>query len=377
MTEREKRTQALKEEARRAGFPLVGITLPEPPDHIDFYRDWISKGYHADMDWMATERALQRRSDPTKVLPGCQSILVLGIPYPIPQDRREGGKISSYAWNKDYHDVLPEKMKGLVRFLEDLVGEPVSNRAYTDTGPILERELARRAGLGWIGKNTTLINPQWGSFIFLAELFLGVALEPDPPFGGEHCGTCTRCLDACPTGSLKEPYLLDANLCLSYLTIERKGPIPQELRPKMDQWIFGCDICQQVCPWNQKSSRERDIIEAFQPRPESGTVDLTEEIRLSEGVFREKFKDSPVKRAKRRGYLRNVAVALGNQKDQASIPGLLRALHDPEPWVRGHAAWALGQLKGEHAQHALQEALSSEEDPHVKGEMERALQEWS
>ncbi|MFO8036429.1 MAG: tRNA epoxyqueuosine(34) reductase QueG [Anaerolineales bacterium] len=376
MKERKKLTRALKEEARRAGFPLVGVTLPDPPDHVDFYRDWISKGYHADMDWMATERALQRRSDPMEILPGCQSILVLGMPYPNPKDRKGDGKISSYAWNKDYHDVLPEKMRGLVRFLEDQVGKPVPNRIYTDTGPILERELARRAGLGWFGKNTTLINPRWGSFFFLAELFLGITLEPDAPFEEEHCGTCTRCLDACPTGSLKEPYLLDANLCLSYLTIERKGPIPPELRPKMDQWIFGCDICQQVCPWNQKPPKKRDIIETLRPRPETTRVKLRDEISLSEEAFRETFKGSPVKRAKRRGYVRNVAVALGNEGENDSVPALTGALHDPEPLVRGHAAWALGQLGGEGAQQALQEAPSGEEDPYVKGEIERALQRW-
>lgn len=369
-------TQALKEEARKAGFPLVGITLPDPPDHLDFYRDWISQGHHADMEWMATERALRRRSDPMQVLPECQSVLVLGMPYPFPKGRKGDGKISSYAWNEDYHQVLTAKMRGLVQFLEGQVGEPVPNRWYTDTGPILERELAQRAGLGWFGKNTTLINPQFGSFFFLAELFLGIALEPDATFREEYCGTCTRCLDACPTGSLKEPYLLDANLCLSYLTIERKGAIRDDLRPEMDQWIFGCDICQKVCPWNEKHAQETEIIEAFQPRPETTQINLRDEIILSEESFQEKFKDSPVKRTKRRGYLRNVAIALGNQGKEESVPELIQALRDQEPWVRGHAAWALGKIGGKDAQHALQETLRREGDPNVKKEMEQALKRW-
>jgi epoxyqueuosine reductase len=373
MTDTKQITQALKEEARRAGFSLAGVTLPDPPDHLDFYQDWIAEGYHADMGWMATKRALRRRSDPKRILPECQSILVLGMPYPFSAERGDGGKISSYAWNKDYHDVLNQKMKELVRFLEDQVGRPVSNRWYTDTGPILERELARRAGLGWFGKNTTLINPHQGSYFFLAELFLDIALEPDPPFENQHCGTCTRCLDACPTGSLKAPYLLDANLCISYLTIERKGNIPKELRPKMDQWVFGCDICQQVCPWNQRFAGKEEIIDAFQPLPESTQIDLQEEITLSEKDFREKFRNSPVKRTKRSGYLRNVAVALGNQGLKKSLKPLTAALQDQDAAVRGHAAWALGQIGGELAQERLKEALGEEEDQGVRREIKSAL----
>jgi epoxyqueuosine reductase len=295
------------------------------------------------------------------------------MPYPFSAERGDGGKISSYAWNKDYHDVLNQKMKELVRFLEDQVGRPVSNRWYTDTGPILERELARRAGLGWFGKNTTLINPHQGSYFFLAELFLDIALEPDPPFENQHCGTCTRCLDACPTGSLKAPYLLDANLCISYLTIERKGNIPKELRPKMDQWVFGCDICQQVCPWNQRFAGKEEIIDAFHPLPESTQIDLQEEITLSEEDFREKFRNSPVKRTKRGGYLRNVAVALGNQGLKKSLKPLTAALQDQDAAVRGHAAWALGQIEGELAQERLKEALGEEEDQGVRREIKSAL----
>lgn len=373
MVEDQKLTRSVKEKAERLGFPLVGVTTPEPPGHLDFYQDWLSQGHHADMDWMATDRALSRRSDPKKVLPECQSILVLGMPYPSPEDRKGDGKISSYAWHENYHDVLTDKMKRLVEFIEERVGGSVPNRWYTDTGPILERELARRAGLGWFGKNTTLIHPQRGSFFFLAEIFLGLALEPDPPFQTDHCGTCTRCIEACPTGSLKEPYTLDANLCISYLTIELDDPVPQDLRPDMDGWIFGCDICQQVCPWNEKFSENNQIIEEFQPRPETTQIELKEEIRLSESDFREKFKGSAVKRTKRRGYLRNVAIALGNKGKEEDAPALKDALQDHEPLVREHAAWALGQIGGEHARNSLAQALDQEKVPRVREEIRKAL----
>lgn len=377
MTDRTQLTRAVKQEAERLGFPLVGVTTPDPPDHLDDYQEWLSQGYHADMEWMATDRALARRSDPKNILPDCQSILVLGMPYPSPDGREGDGKISSYAWQENYHDVLTEKMKQLVHFIGEQIGESVPNRWYTDTGPILERELARRAGLGWFGKNTTLIHPERGSFFFLAEIFLGIELVPDSPFESEHCGTCRRCIDACPTGSLKEPHTLDANLCISYLTIELDEAIPKDLRPQMESWIFGCDICQQVCPWNQKFSENNWIIEEFRSRPETTEVDLKEEMGLSEDEFREKFRGSAVKRTKRRGYLRNVAVALGNQADKKALPVLEQALRDHEPLVREHAAWAVGQVGGNRAQAVLQDALDQEKDAQVKVEIRSALRDLS
>lgn len=367
-------TKAVKEKAKHLGFALVGVTPPDPPDHLEFYQRWLEAGHHADMGWMATNRAIERRSNPKNILPECQSILVLGMPYPSPAGRKGDGKISSYAWRDNYHDVLTEKMKKLVLFLEENVGEPVPNRWYTDTGPILERELATRAGLGWFGKNTTLIHPERGSFFFLAELFLGIPLESDSPFNTEHCGSCTRCLDACPTGSLKEPYVLDANLCISYLTIELDGFVPENLRPDMGQWIFGCDICQQVCPWNKKFSSQNWIIEEFRPRPETTEIELKEEMRMPEEAFRERFRNSAVKRTKRRGYLRNVAIALGNKGEKEAVPALTDALEDKEPMVRGHAAWALGQIGGLRAKRALTNALREEKDPRVREEIQSSLE---
>jgi epoxyqueuosine reductase len=231
----------------------------------------------------------------------------------------------------------------LVAFVETHVGHPIPNRWYTDTGPILERDLAQRAGLGWIGKNTCLINPRLGSYFLLAEILLGIDLEPDPPFEADRCGTCRVCLEACPTHCILPDHTLDARRCISYLTIELKGEIPLDLRERMGEWLFGCDVCQMVCPWNRFAASAGDP--AFAPRPGVACPDLIQEIRLTPQAFNEKFKKSPIKRAKRRGYLRNVAVTLGNAGDSAAIPALERTLQDDESLVREHAAWALQQIK--------------------------------
>jgi epoxyqueuosine reductase len=253
------------------------------------------------------------------------------------------GRIASYAWGRDYHEVLTNKLQNLVQFIEKQVGSKVPHRYYTDTGPVLERDLAQRAGLGWIGKHTCLINPRLGSYFFLAEVLLGIEIDPDPPFANDHCGTCTRCISACPTNCIQPDRTLDAQRCISYLTIENKGEIPKELRPLLRDWVFGCDVCQMVCPWNRFS--HKDINEAFLPLNGVQPPELIEHINLSTTSFNQKFKSSPIKRAKRRGYLRNVAVGLGNSLNQDAIPGLINALDDPEHLIREHAAWALEQIK--------------------------------
>lgn len=367
-------------EAKRLGFNLVGVTRPDPPAHINVYECWLRAGRHGEMGYLSTDRARIRRADPLQILPECKSILILGMFHRIPtqtertplsdgavQDLR--GRIASYAWGDDYHDIVPPRLMELVTFIESQFGESVPHRWYTDTGSILERDLAQRAGLGWIGKNTCLIHPALGSYFLLAEIFLSIDLEPDPPFTADRCGTCTRCLDACPTECILPDRTIDASHCISYLTIELKGPIPVEMRTRMGNWIFGCDICQQVCPWNQRyASSGRDTI--FARRPEAPKPDLIAELSLSPQEFNHKFKGSPVKRTKRRGYLRNITVALGNMKPIAAIPPLTHTLlREHEPLVRGHAAWALGQIGGEIAQQALSEAVRSEEDAYVLGEI--------
>jgi len=369
--------EAIKSQARLLGFQLVGITTPDPPPHFAVYERWLEAGRHGEMAYLASERARQRRADPRHILPECRSILVLGIRYPVPGeggDHQAGkGRVAAYAWGEDYHDVLAGLLSQLVAFIEAKVGNPVPNRWYTDTGPILERDLAQRAGLGWIGKNTCLIAPRLGSYFFLAEVLLGIDLEPDPPFLPDYCGSCTRCLEACPTACILPDRTLDASRCISYLTIELKGAIPPDLRQPVGTWVFGCDVCQQVCPWNRRfAAPEGDV--AFAPRRDVPAPDLVRELTLTPKDFNYKFKDSPVQRARRRGYLRNVAVALGNQRSPADVPGLVNALlGDPEPLVRQHAAWALGQIGGETARRELQLALRTEMDESVRLEIRQAL----
>jgi epoxyqueuosine reductase len=370
--------QALKDEARRLGFDRVGITTPDPPAHFAVYEAWIDAGRYGEMNYLATARARSRRADPLAILPECRSIVVLTARYPAPGssprvdrrasasqggDRALAGAIAAYACGADYHDTLPPRLQALVAFLEARVGHPIPNRWYTDTGPLLERDLAQRAGLGWIGKNTCLIVPGVGSYFLLAEILLGLDLAPDAPFLPDRCGTCTRCLEACPTGCILPDRTIDARRCISYLTIELKGAIPQDLRSMMGVWAFGCDVCQQVCPWTR-----------FDPSRRGGSVDLCTELALTPQEFNHRFRGVPVLRARRRGYLRNVAVALGNARDVAAIPALTRALwHDTESLVRGHAAWALGQIGSEAVRSALNYAAIHESDPSVQAEIQSAL----
>ncbi|MBN2046138.1 MAG: tRNA epoxyqueuosine(34) reductase QueG [Anaerolineales bacterium] len=367
--------QELKEKliakAHELGFVLAGITTPDPTESYPRFESWISAGYHAGMDWMASEHSLERRNDPQKIMPACQSILMLGIPC-LPS-RPENSGIAAYALGDDYHDILPRRLEALSRWLNEITGEEISSRWYTDTGPLLERDLARRAGLGWIGKNSMLISPDGGgSYFLLAEILLGIALPPDTPFAADHCGSCTRCLDACPTGCILPGRTLDANRCISYLTIENKGGIPLELRPLIGEWQFGCDVCQQVCPWNRFSFSKVDP--AFAPREGVPPENLAAEFSLTPQAFNRKFKGSPVKRARRRGYLRNTAVVLGNGRGEDGIEGLSIALIDTEPLVRSHAAWALGQIGGKQAVQLLRRALEVEAEAEVVGEIISALE---
>ena len=367
--------RAIQGEARRLGFALMGVTTPEPPPHYAVFEDWIRAGRHAGMAYLAGERSRNRRADPRRLLPECKSILVLAAPYFPPIHDEDGagrGRVTAYACGDDYHDVLPVRLKALVDYIEAQAEIPVFNRYYTDTGPLLERDLAQRAGLGWIGKNTCLINPGLGSYFFLAEILLGIELEPDQHFIADRCGSCRRCIDACPTQCILPDRTLDAGRCIAYLTIELKEETPQNLRSHMGNWIFGCDVCQQVCPWNRFAPHEGDL--AFSPRREVYSPDLINELRMTVAEFNRKFKRSPIKRAKRRGYLRNVAVALGNTGEQMSIPALQDALtNEMEPLVRRHAAWALGKIGGIESRRALDFALGKETQPQVLAEIQDAL----
>jgi epoxyqueuosine reductase len=341
----------IKDEAHRLGFTLVGITSAEPPPHYPAFEHWLAMGRQASMDYLSNGRARARRANPKLILPECQSILVLGLGYSnpelVPVDEGQNpphGRVAAYAWGTDYHLLIPPKLRSLVMFIETQTGQSIPNHWYTDTGPVLERDLAMRAGLGWIGKNTCLINPQHGSYFLLAEILLAYPLEPDAPFETDHCGTCTRCMDACPTDCILPDRTLDARRCISFLTIENKSDIPESLRPVVGNWIFGCDICQMVCPWNKRFAA-MDGDPSLAPRSGIPFPDLTAELALTSREFNKRFKDSPVKRAKRKGYLRNVAVALANVGDKSAMAALEEAEQDPDALIAEHVRWTQGIIR--------------------------------
>jgi epoxyqueuosine reductase len=366
------------EKAQSLGFDLVGISPAVPVPHIDAYTTWIAKGYHGEMGYMARADRVERRENPAAILPSARSIVCVGLDYypgPTPNapDRAPSrGLIASYAWGQDYHDLMQPRLEELADFIHTEARSNTATRAYVDTGPILERAYAAQAGLGFIGKNTCLINPQMGSWLFLGEILTDVELEPTPGKTNSSCGTCRRCLDACPTGALIAPYVLDARRCISYLTIELKGFIPPDLRPLMGNWIYGCDICQQACPWQRfaVTTRERTFLAQALNR----TVPLlTELIEMSEKVFRQRYAGTPILRTGRARLLRNAAVALGNLEDEHAVPALQHALTDSEPLVRGHAAWALGRIGGKAKHEILKNALQDEMNSDVREEIQTAI----
>jgi epoxyqueuosine reductase len=310
-------TRRIKEEARALGFDLVGVAPLAPSAYGDFYQRWLARGYAGEMAYLARPDAVAKRRDPRLLLPEARSVVVVALNYyqgpppPAPDGVVRRGRVARYAWGHDYHDLMWARLDRLAAFVAAQVGRPVPHRRYVDTGPLLERELAARAGLGWIGKNTMLINPRLGSWLFLGELLLALDLDYDPPFAADRCGTCTRCLQACPTGCILPERALDATRCISYLTIELKSAeIPPSVRPRVGHWVFGCDVCQQVCPWNRFALPTAEP--AFHPRPGLPAPDLDDLLALDDAAFRRRFRGSPLLRAKRSGLQRNAAVALSN-----------------------------------------------------------------
>ena len=373
---------AIRTRALELGFEAVGIAPVRASDHAPAYRRWVEEGRAGEMEYLAREDAVSRRADPSTLVDGARTAVVVAKNYYVPDEDGEADDSSRavfarYARNRDYHDVLTPRLLALQEWINDTL-TPVGGRAYMDTGPVLERELAARAGLGWAGRNTMLIRPGLGSYVFLGTVLLDVELDYDDGFDGEYCGSCTRCVDACPTGALlgrdgAGAPVMDARRCISYLTIELKGPIPRELRPLVGNRIYGCDICQEVCPWNGSKFVQITDEPAFQPREGVHGAELIELMKLSQEGFTRRFRKSPVKRAKRRGLLRNVAVALGNWGSPEAVPALSGALSDEEPLVRGHAAWALGRIGTESSREALLGRAKNEEDPWVREEIELAL----
>lgn len=350
--------ERIKVEALRLGFDAVGIAPAARTAHADGFKAWLAAGHHGDMAWLAREP--ERRLDPRQVLAGARSVVSVGLSYQVadpPADLWNDplrGRVARYAWGPDYHEELLPRLKELASFIERDLGRTLGWRAYVDTGPVLEREVAARAGLGFIGKNTLLIHPSFGSYLFLGELLLDIDLAPDEPAGeggatwrrGDAigtCGKCRRCQDVCPTHAFPAPYILNSRLCISYLTIEHREAIPLELRPLLKNWIYGCDECQTVCPWVKQYARPGRT-RFLRWDPELGAPRLPDLLALDEAGFRARFRGTPVPRTKRRGLLRNVCVALGNSGRAEARPALERALADAEPLIREHAAWALARL---------------------------------
>lgn len=332
----------LKAQAYGIGFDLAGIATLGPADTAPEFDSWLTKGHAGTMDYM--ERHADLRRDSTRPQPGMKSALVVGLNYggTLPT-----GAVARYARGGDYHRVMWDMLDSLGGWLREHGGG--ETRAFVDTGPILERDLARRAGLGWFGKNTTLINPRLGSFFFIGALFTDLAIEPDAPFEDDHCGTCTRCLEACPTNALVAPRELAATQCISYLTIELRESIPEPLRSPIGELVYGCDICQDVCPWNVRFSRDVSL-PAMAPNRTPANPELAELLLLDEAAYRERFRGTAIKRAKRTGLARNAAVAMGNRRDTADVQSLVNALQtESDPMVREHITWALAQFTGNAA----------------------------
>jgi epoxyqueuosine reductase len=381
----------IKRKARELGFDDCRVTTARPPESAGHFGQWLEKKWHGEMGYL--ERNAYKRVEPKNILAEAKSIITLAVSYadegrvenvegmegqgqPITRrldtqnpaldsrqasGKRQYGAIARYARFADYHDVIGERLKVLTDFVNQLGAEPTRSLWYVDTGPLLERDLAQRAGLGFIGKHTNLISRKLGNWIFLCEIITTLELEPDEP-ETNRCGTCTRCITACPTDAIRAPFQLDARRCISYLTIELKGSIPVELRPLIGNRIYGCDDCLAVCPWN-RFAREGQMMKSH-TRPELATPDLIELLSLDEAGFKRRFAGTPMLRTKRRGLLRNVCVALGNVGDERAMSALEKAADDPEPLIAEHAEWAIEQI-------ALQNRLNSAEKGNPRPETMR------
>ncbi len=365
---------SIKELGREVGFDIVGITTAEP-----FIRDEkasldrIRRGMMDGLPWY-TEDRVRRATRPKSLLPGARSVISLAVGYlagePNSGGREPRGKIARYAWGDDYHGVLKEKLRRFVQQLPRWAGQEVKTRIFVDDGPMNDRAAADRAGVGWFGKNTNILTSSRGSWVLLGQVITDLDLQPDSPLA-KNCGECVRCIDDCPTGAIVTPYVIDNTRCISFLTIELRGSIPRELRSLVGDWVFGCDICQEVCPVNDKAGL--GLEPAFQQRHDFSAPVLAPLLDLDDEGFRERFRNSAVKRAKRVGLQRNVCVALGNIGDPTAVPALIKALEGPDTVVRSHAAWALGRIGGRQAADALRTALAQEADAEVVGEIESAL----
>ena len=363
-------TRRIKKRARQLGFHAVGVA-PAAPGPDEKLRVWLELGFQGSMTYL--ERQAEKRLDPRKVLPGVRSVICLALSYPhsqpLPYDEPDRAVISRYASGDDYHSVMGSRMTRLLESIrEELPG--VGAKFYVDSGPVMDKYWASQAGIGWLGKHTNLLDRKLGSWFFLGEILLDAELAYDEP-APDHCGSCTRCIDACPTDAIVEPYLLDSRRCISYLTIELKEDIPEELREPMGNLVFGCDLCQDVCPWNHPVPDAS--VPELEPRPVNRSPELWELAQLSPDEFRERFSGSPVKRAKWRGFVRNVAVAMGNSGNPGLAPELTNLLNSEDPMVRRHAGWALKQLGTREALDAVRRRCAREQDPETRATLRELL----
>jgi epoxyqueuosine reductase len=331
-------TAAIRERARALGFDRVAFGPATPPEHGAAFERWLEAGHAGTMAYLA--RGREARLDPRTLLPGARSVVAVALNYRPAEEVAGWEPVARYARGRDYHDVMRPSLAALVDTLRDLAGPETRSRACVDTSAVLERDLAARAGLGWVGKNTNLLAEGLGSFFFIGVVLTTADLEWGEPWP-DRCGTCTACLDACPTAAFVAPYVLDARRCVSYLTIEHRGPIPEGLRPAIDRWVFGCDECQTVCPWNRKApaTAETDL------GPAAALPPLAELLGLDQDGFRHRFRHSAVRRTGRGGFVRNLALLFGNRRDARAAPALTRLLDDPDPAVRDAAAWALERVR--------------------------------
>ena len=365
-------THRLKRQAGELGFQLTGVCPAVSPLGLSRFHDWLQSGYAGEMRYLIDRK--EAYAHPRSVLDGARSILMLGMNYrtgeSVPANLCDG-RVSRYAWGTvDYHDLIHARLKELVHWYRQQFPQ-ARLRGVVDTAPLLEREFAQLAGLGWVGKHTLLLNRQQGSWFFLAALLSDHQLEFDTPYEMDYCGSCRACLDACPTAAFPEPYVLDATRCISYLTIELRESVPLELREGLEEWVFGCDICQEVCPWNRAAPISQES--EFAPDSQQNPLDLVRLFDLDESAFRQRFRRTPLWRSKRRGLLRNAALALGNRPSDTGLSALLRGLHDHEMIVRAAVAWALGRYGQDAATSALQERLVMEPEHDVREEIKIAL----
>jgi epoxyqueuosine reductase len=372
----------IKNKSRELGFNLVGITSARPAPHLSAYFHWVDSQMHGTMGYLAREDRLARRRDLNVILPGVRSLIIVGLDYHtlnLPEKILSDptrGRIAAYAWGRDYHEVMLLRLEELADWMKREnreSGGSIKHRAYVDTGAILERDHGQQAGLGFIGKNTMLINPRRGSDFFLGEILSDQEFdEYDQPHREAMCGTCARCLAACPTRAFPQPYVLDARRCISYLTIEHPGWIDHELRPLIGNWVFGCDVCQTVCPWQRFAIQTQET--AFFPMSvERAAPKLTQLLALGEVEFQSLFHDTPLERIGREQLVRNICIAAGNSGKAEYIPLLQNLIYDPSSLVRGHAAWALLRLIGPEASPVISELLRVETNPEARQDIQASL----